>query len=1263
MSTDPYKLFKRAVSNLDWPKREKRDDPVIPVEKCVVAYQQELKVLKEAGWLANPLFVTWDDWNLSLGKEGAWDLTAPSHYFSNDAKRVHALMALWMSAARECGIIFPQDQGMSFFVHRHLREKKIIHLHKLPSGGTADIQSASDANDLVIFNIPSLQNHLFDKKIVPPPAIKPGAISRGELRNILQGWITDNLAFAIDELDRKKLELEDLVNPVLNDACEKLFKKANKREKTAVKDALISMAIFFSIKYPELNEVYYIPSRGFTGIDNRGEVEECSGGIYFWSSEAIAISELEEIRAYDSYRGLRTSIVDWSKKHSQELRKELRKSARTVIMSRNLSHNMGSHSLANPHLYDSIGITQLTDSTRNTKEIGKQIKQRLETFHSYAQGRLDFLARTISGSADRPEPLFFLNDVMERGFFSQGVLLDTLVQDTGFPAKMIEFHVIIQRPDNNQNTGPGSNGFSCAIYEWIEKDRQFVRTNESDIEDVIVGIPGGMIGTHALYAFLENVLRNAVKYGQGLSDLKPQEQGGDGEGNGEESGKLKIHLRLEQCKGLRDDKTGDYKAECGWVLSIWDNVSRDDGSVAFDIRTHINRDLITKKDEMETRGHGIQEMKLCAESLSGRLQFPPDDGYEENENDDSCKHCDDACTASHEYSQYRKSTKHPYKVNITAMQPLRCYSAQHSGLCHDEDNRNAEVKSGKKFNIKDRLQNFLGDGAAESKAEQTQPDGWLTYNLFIPIPILLGVVAPEYAKKDEFADKLPPHIRYYETVEQLAEEGAHIGILLDANNIDMDEILKDIARLHPCLPFRLMVVTDVQGKTRWEKALKGKHPDNLFKWPDHIPENRLRICGGEVGRKLCGLLKLHNNNECFYLGAGGEGEERWDAIVLRAYDAWLREFKPLPEKVKAWKLCVGFQHGGEAVKSRWEKNLQNYKQGTDTVIACYVLSKENKEQTDAVPVKSPNWPENLIPGKNGCDIDTYLVFDNHGAAFRDFTGRGDKNNLDEYPRFYQKIGLSDSLNLFQSLGSPPASPLGFSLFLYSLVESALARVVVIDERVAQSTAEDNGVLFASRDKELKVAGIFPLLSMARKNVGNGKSISTISRRIHELLEVTITVNLDVVDMTEDLKNIWKQIATWYGIGDDSDDRGEEEGLIYTGASCEMRTISCRNDGIKSRKLEEIDVLIIHEGVTDHLHNAGIWQDSLDDVFRLHECAPMVVRCSGRGRESRHLHNSLSFMEFTEVSQNIYQSLNKPALVKSVLGSAGNLKELPEESGK
>ncbi|MDD5266660.1 MAG: hypothetical protein PHO08_05975 [Methylococcales bacterium] len=857
------------------------------------------------------------------------------------------------------------------------------------------------------------------------------------------------------------------------------------------------------------------------------------------------------------------------------------KTARSAIMSRNFSHNVGSHSLGNPGIHRSIGIE------RDGGSVQTVIEHRLSTFHAYTQGRLDFLARAISESDSRPEPIFFLNDVLESGFFRQGVLLDTLIEDLGFSASEIIFQVSIQKA--GESGGPG-----FATYSWKKSKHRFVRNPDSDIEDAVVGIPGGMIGAHALYAFLENILRNTVKYGRKL-------HGGCGDQTNKQDNKLRIYLRLEQCKGLRGGEPED-----AWVLSLWDNVSCDcDIQVARQIRQHINEPLVDEKGRMQAQGHGIQEMKICAELLAGGencLRFPADNGYESA--DPRSKHCTESCNARQEYLDYRQLSR---EEPINKPEALRCYSTPHS--------------------------------TGENVQRQSKAARWLTYNLFMPIPVLLGIVplgikvAPPH---------LPPHIRYYSSLQELAERGAYIGILLDGDGSGINAALKEVARLHPCLPFRLMVVTDQAAS--WAKAFERRNRNGYpFEYPDEIPNRRLHICDEAIGQDLKALLvEPGGSTEVKFLGAGGR-ENRWDAIVLRAYDAWLRVYKRLPDQAKGqWKLCIGFMHGGETVVGRWRQRLHAFKgdNGVGPCVGIFVTSKVDE-------ASSENWNITRDSLKQEAEKDRsrefgdkfFLLFDNHGEAL---SFKGDACGYAKGVRFYQKIGLKDGLTLFQSLESPPNSAFGFALFVYSLVEGALTRIAILDERVAQSTTDNKDHLFGVEQHRYQIAEIYPLFTFRRE----GHTPVRVSARIEILAEKT--------------KN-------WWGDSDEAEKKWRElweesnaEGLHF-GVDCKINTVVNLDDfGYESlcvEQLKDIDVLVVHEGVADQL-GGKIW--NADDTRTLFSTAPFLVRTSGRGSESRHLKNVLPFLEFTELSSNTYQNFNKPGLIKAIFSASGNVNALSED---
>ena len=564
------------------------------------------------------------------------------------------------------------------------------------------------------------------------------------------------------------------------------------------------------------------------------------------------------------------------------------------------------------------------------------------------------MARAMSKSSHRPEPLFFLQEVME-GFFKQGVLLDNLIEDASFSGKNIEFHINIQ--DNEVK------------YTWSGEDKTKPEDGSESFgfhttdakQDVIVGIPGGKVGTHALYSFLENILRNSTKYGKRGS---------------QEDKLLVIHLNLEKCKGKRstEDK------EPAWILSIWDNISTDTNhSVSTKIRGFIKQNLINDDGSMNIEGHGIQEMKLCAELLSGDLRFSADDGYEIEGDSFKCNPCTNgpcAATEAYKKSHVYHTENNDDKCPVQKPQALRCY-------------------------VDDKYR--------------------LVYDLLLPIPVLLGVVRLG-EKGKESPDGLPSHIKYYNSLEKLAKKGAHIAILLDNCNADIEQTLKKVAALHSYLPFRLMLVTKRSGD--WGDKPEEKIQDGMFESMTRIPNNRLRVCKNEDD--LQALLSNGPNNNTKFVGAEG-----WDAVMLRAYDAWLRVYKPEAAKQgKKWHLCLGFQRKKAAVDTSWgndsgqdKKNV--FKADGESYIRMDVgtyLEDGNTEQIKLI------------------DCSTALVFNNHGQVFK----------LDGESCFKQDFGSKESLSLYQSLESPPQEAFGFAFFVYSLVEAALTNVAVLDERVAHT---------------------------------------------------------------------------------------------------------------------------------------------------------------------------------------------------------------------
>ena len=111
-----------------------------------------------------------------------------------------------------------------------------------------------------------------------------------------------------------------------------------------------------------------------------------------------------------------------------------------------------------------------------------------------------------------------------------------------------------------------------------------------------------------------------------------------------------------------------------------------------------------------------------------------------------------------------------------------------------------------------------------------------------------------------------------------------------------------------------------------------------------------------------------------------------------------------------------------------------------------------------------------------------LMFDNHGRCFDRIGTRAEQTtNFRNSVRFYQKFG-GQTPELFRLLSSPPQREFGFAFFIYSILESCLANVAVVDERLAASLLFANGTNdpntggFIKGLSEHQKAGIFPVFT-------------------------------------------------------------------------------------------------------------------------------------------------------------------------------------------
>ena len=175
-----------------------------------------------------------------------------------------------------------------------------------------------------------------------------------------------------------------------------------------------------------------------------------------------------------------------------------------AIMSRNGSHNIGSHVLA-----------------ALSHNVGTMPDDRV--LYQYIQHRMDYIATVTTDFPTWTQPTMFIGEMMKT-FLSQRHLLEHIVESEGLhawqyqnpcwqrqnpswrdrdPEGCIQFHI------RKRKNGEWIDFIDYSRYCKGSKDNPSVLPLS---DDVALAIPGGVIGQHAFFTILENIIRNAAKH-------------------------------------------------------------------------------------------------------------------------------------------------------------------------------------------------------------------------------------------------------------------------------------------------------------------------------------------------------------------------------------------------------------------------------------------------------------------------------------------------------------------------------------------------------------------------------------------------------------------------------------------------------------------------------------------------------------------------------------------------------------------------------
>ena len=328
---------------------------------------------------------------------------------------------------------------------------------------------------------------------------------------------------------------------------------------------------------------------------------------------------------------------------------EATKSAKAAIMSRNMSHNIGSHvmSYLKQHLSsvkDMLSNRVLSEiiedgSKASFEDPGKKALPflvGLGHFISYLQERQDFIATIATDYIPYYSTVNFKDFIYDElnpdkraerhsewtvNLKMDNILLGNIARSEGLgrPTRpTIEFDLrtnkekgsvlsdIVLKFGNNFNGSLPANGSDA------EKDLNYMRK-------IQVSLPGGIVGRQAVFSIIENIIRNAAKHGdwreKGKLELTFNIYSAYDLKISKERSPIPSDDNEEGCKSLWDVLQSFYKnakdSENLYFMTITDNCEFSLESLG-KLRCALLDDYIDKKGVMRNGNKGLKEIRISS---------------------------------------------------------------------------------------------------------------------------------------------------------------------------------------------------------------------------------------------------------------------------------------------------------------------------------------------------------------------------------------------------------------------------------------------------------------------------------------------------------------------------------------------------------------------------------------------------------------------------------------------------------------------------
>lgn len=375
----------------------------------------------------------------------------------------------------------------------------------------------------------------------------------------------------------------------------------------------------------------------------------CNIDIKLGSNYSLLFTSVQEVDEYSLqllYSLLPSCVIDDA---TNEIQTESIKSAKAAIMSRNMSHNLGSHvmfyikqklqsvsKIVNnnvlhniiPGNLEDINIKTITDKIAANKDVELPFLVGLGRFINYLQERQDYIATVATNYIPARSTISFkdfIYDELKPDLRYERHKRDDSSSDNGWQPKNLLLDYIAY-----------SEGY-CKSDAIKIKFGEFDGHNPQDdtakgdfqaLRKFNVAVPGGVIGRQAIFSIVENIIRNAAKHSEHRTD-----------------GKLVLQLSLvdaekdftgdfltDKFRCMRKEKGSEESGES--LVKLYQNhkdafhilrIKLDMPNKKDDIEALVGKlgeDYVEEDGSMKETSKGLKEMRISAAWLRGHSIDP-----------------------------------------------------------------------------------------------------------------------------------------------------------------------------------------------------------------------------------------------------------------------------------------------------------------------------------------------------------------------------------------------------------------------------------------------------------------------------------------------------------------------------------------------------------------------------------------------------------------------------------------------------------------